>query len=117
VPKTPIEFVRPKRICAELGISHSELYNKIAGGEFPPLIKLGLRASAAVRSELEKYKRKLIAARDARATYDTIRAGKFPAPEPLYPGSRAKGFSESKLIRYQRECERIAATTAKAVRR
>jgi predicted DNA-binding transcriptional regulator AlpA len=36
------------------------------------------------------------------ATYEKIKAGKFPAPIPLYEGGRAVGFPEREIAKHQR---------------
>lgn len=50
-----LPMMRLKTIVEETGLSRSVVYDLIARGELPPLIKIGSRASAMPRIWLEAY--------------------------------------------------------------
>lgn len=54
-------------VKARTGLSRSEIYRRIASGDFPAPIKLGERASAWNASEVDGWITGRIAARDAKA--------------------------------------------------
>lgn len=56
---------RLPQVKARTGLSRSEIYRRIALGEFPAPIKLGLRASAWSKHEVDAWIAQRIAARDA----------------------------------------------------
>lgn len=58
---------RLPQVKARTGLSRSELYRRIAAGDFPAPIKLGDRASAWSAAEVDRWITGRIAARDARA--------------------------------------------------
>ncbi len=49
------------------GLSRSEIYRRIAAGDFPKPVKLGERASAWAEHEVSDWIASRIAARDARS--------------------------------------------------
>lgn len=49
-------------------LGRSEIYRRIAAGKFPPPIKLGIRASAWVSTEIDDWIAKRIAERDQGAS-------------------------------------------------
>ncbi|MFZ5635570.1 MAG: helix-turn-helix transcriptional regulator [Pseudomonadota bacterium] len=57
---------RLPQIKARTGLSRSEIYRRIALGEFPAPIKLGLRASAWSKQEVDAWIGERIAERDAK---------------------------------------------------
>ncbi len=59
---------RLPRVKARTGLSGSEIYRRIATGDFPQPVKLGERASAWVDGEISAWCEARIAARDAKAT-------------------------------------------------
>lgn len=58
---------RLPQVKARTGLSRSELYRRIATGDFPQPVKLGERASAWSASEVDGWITGRIAARDAKA--------------------------------------------------
>jgi prophage regulatory protein len=58
---------RLPQVKARTGLSRSELYRRIAAGDFPQPVKLGERASAWNASEVDRWIAGRIAARDAKA--------------------------------------------------
>jgi prophage regulatory protein len=54
-------------VKARTGLSRSELYRRIAVGDFPQPVKLGARASAWNAAEVDSWITARIAARDAKA--------------------------------------------------
>lgn len=57
---------RLPQVKARTGLSRSEIYRRIALDEFPAPIKLGLRASAWHKREVDTWITQRIAARDAK---------------------------------------------------
>lgn len=64
----PVDFVllRLPQVKAHTGLSRSELYRRIAKGEFPAPVKIGARASAWNSAEIERWKAERMAERDAK---------------------------------------------------
>jgi prophage regulatory protein len=60
-------LIRLPQVKARTGLSRSELYRRMAAGDFPHPVKLGERASAWPESEVSAWCEARIAARDARA--------------------------------------------------
>jgi prophage regulatory protein len=60
-------LLRLPQVKARTGLSRSEIYRRIAAGDFPAPCKLGVRASAWPEHEITAYCQARIAARDARA--------------------------------------------------
>lgn len=58
---------RLPQVKGRTGLSRSELYRRIAAGDFPQPVKLGERASAWNASEVDRWIAGRIAARDAKA--------------------------------------------------
>lgn len=58
---------RLPQVKARTGLSRSELYRRIATGDFPRPVKLGERASAWSAAEVDRWIAERIAARDAKA--------------------------------------------------
>ena len=58
---------RLPQVKARTGLSRSELYRRIAAGDFPAPCKLGERASAWPEHEVTAWCEARIAARDAKA--------------------------------------------------
>lgn len=58
---------RLPRVKARVQLSRSEIYRRIAAGDFPAPIKLGERASAWNAAEVDSWINGRIAARDAKA--------------------------------------------------
>lgn len=54
-------------VKARTGLSRSEIYRRIAAGDFPAPCKLGERASAWNAAEVDRWITDRIAARDAKA--------------------------------------------------
>ncbi|HEY5780338.1 MAG TPA: AlpA family transcriptional regulator [Lysobacter sp.] len=54
-------------VKARTGLSRSEIYRRVAAGEFPQPVKLGERASAWSSAEVDSWIVGRIAARDAKA--------------------------------------------------
>lgn len=59
---------RLPQVRARTGLSRSEIYRRIAAGDFPKPIKLGARASAWVEREVTTWIESRIAARDRDAS-------------------------------------------------
>ena len=59
---------RLPQVKARTGLGRSEIYRRIAAGNFPPPIKLGQRASAWSAVEIDSWITERIAARDAKVT-------------------------------------------------
>lgn len=57
---------RKPEVLRRTGISNSELYRKIAAGQFPRPVPIGARAVAFVRSEVDRWMADRIAEREAR---------------------------------------------------
>jgi prophage regulatory protein len=60
-------LLRLPQVKARTGLSRSELYRRMAAGDFPQPVKLGTRASAWPESEVSAWCEARIAARDAKA--------------------------------------------------
>jgi prophage regulatory protein len=60
-------LIRLPQVKARTGLSRSELYRRMAAGDFPQPVKLGERASAWPESEVSAWCEARIAARDAKA--------------------------------------------------
>ena len=58
---------RLPQVKARTGLGRSEIYRRIAAGNFPAPIKLGERASAWNAAEVDGWITERIAARDAKA--------------------------------------------------
>lgn len=58
---------RLPKVRARCGLSRSEIYRRIAAGDFPKPIKLGERASAWAEHEVTAWIASRIAARDGKA--------------------------------------------------
>ncbi len=67
-PPIPGDLIleRLPQVKARTGLSRSEIYRRIALGDFPTPIKLGLRASAWSKHEVDTWISRRIAARDAK---------------------------------------------------
>lgn len=63
----PLALERLPSVRHRTGLSRSEIYRRVAGGDFPKPIKLGDRASAWSASEVDQWIAGRIAARDAGA--------------------------------------------------
>jgi prophage regulatory protein len=61
-------LLRLPQVKARTGLSRSELYRRMAAGDFPQPVKLGSRASAWPEFEVSAWCEARIAARDAKAT-------------------------------------------------
>lgn len=59
-----LSLERLPSVKARTGLSRSEIYRRIAAGEFPPPVKLGVRASAWSMFEIDSWIAARIAARD-----------------------------------------------------
>ena len=57
---------RLPQVRARTGLSRSEIYRRIHLGEFPAPVKLGIRASAWHKGEVDAWIAQRIAARDAK---------------------------------------------------
>lgn len=62
-----LRLLRLPEVKARTGYSSSELYRRIAAGDFPAPVKLGERASAWPEHEVNAWCQARIAARDAKA--------------------------------------------------
>ena len=58
---------RLPQVKARTGLSRSEIYRRVASGDFPAPVKLGERASAWNAAEVDRWILCRIAARDAKA--------------------------------------------------
>jgi prophage regulatory protein len=65
--KTAPTLERLPQVKARTGLSRSEIYRRIAMGDFPRPIKLGERASAWHSGEIDAWIAQRIAMRDQRA--------------------------------------------------
>ncbi|WP_083961015.1 helix-turn-helix transcriptional regulator [Thermomonas fusca] len=61
----PLTLLRLREVCRRTGKSRSEVYRRIAAGDFPQPVKLGERASAWPEHEVSAWIAERIAARDA----------------------------------------------------
>lgn len=61
----PLTLLRLHEVCRRTGKSRSEIYRRIAAGDFPKPVKLGERASAWPEHEVSAWIADRIAARDA----------------------------------------------------
>ena len=61
-----LSLERLPSVRARTGLSRSEIYRRIASGDFPPPVKLGERASAWNSAEIDRWISGRIAARDAK---------------------------------------------------
>lgn len=61
----PLTLLRLREVCRRTGKSRSEVYRRIAAGDFPQPVKLGERASAWPEHEVSAWIADRIAARDA----------------------------------------------------
>ena len=66
LPDSALTLERLPQVKARTGLSRSEIYRKVALGDFPSPIKLGQRASAWPEHEITAWIVSRIAARDAR---------------------------------------------------
>ena len=57
---------RLPHVTARTGLSRSEIYRRVALGDFPAPVKLGQRASAWSKHEVDAWIAQRIAARDAK---------------------------------------------------
>lgn len=65
-PSVPLRFLRLPAVCAQTGLSRSQIYRLEALGKFPRRVKLGDLASAWVEAEVVQWCTDRIAAsRDA----------------------------------------------------
>jgi len=55
ISENPISLSRLPRVKQRVGLSRSSIYAKIAVGEFPAPVNLGLRAVAWVDSEVDQW--------------------------------------------------------------
>ena len=62
----PLTLLRLREVCRRTGKSRSEVYRRIAAGDFPQPVKLGERASAWPAHEVAAWIAARIAARDAK---------------------------------------------------
>ncbi|HEV8712668.1 MAG TPA: AlpA family transcriptional regulator [Candidatus Binatia bacterium] len=62
-----LTLLRLPEVCRRTGYSRSEIYRRIATGDFPAPVKLGERASAWPEHEVTAWCGARIAARDAKA--------------------------------------------------
>ena len=60
--QTPESIIKIKQVQVITGVSRSGLYQKIADGNFPKPIKLGVRASGWILSEVQGWVAERIAA-------------------------------------------------------
>jgi prophage regulatory protein len=60
-------LLRLPEVKRRVSLSRSEIYRRIAAGDFPQPVKLGERASAWPESEVSAWCQARIAARDAKA--------------------------------------------------
>ena len=61
----PLRLLRLREVCRRTGKSRSEVYRRIAAGDFPQPVKVGERASAWPEHEVAAWIAGRIAARDA----------------------------------------------------
>lgn len=62
----PLTLERLPQVRARTGLSRSELYRRMASGDFPKPVKLGERASAWAEHEVTAWIAARIAARDGK---------------------------------------------------
>lgn len=62
----PLSLLRLREVCRRTCKSRSEIYRRIAAGDFPQPVKLGKRASAWPEHEVAAWIAARIAARDAK---------------------------------------------------
>lgn len=62
----PLSLLRLREVCRRTCKSRSEIYRRIAAGDFPPPVKLGERASAWPEHEVTAWIASRIAVRDAK---------------------------------------------------
>lgn len=65
-PPGPLVLERLPQVKARTGLSRSEIYRRIAMGDFPAPVKLGQRASAWSKHEVDAWISQRIAERDAK---------------------------------------------------
>lgn len=65
-PGEPLSLLRLREVCRRTCKSRSEIYRRIAAGDFPQPVKLGERASAWPEHEVAAWIAARIAARDAK---------------------------------------------------
>lgn len=58
---------RLPQVKARTGLSRSEIYRRIAAGDFPQPVKIGQRSTAFNAAEVDRWIADRIAARDAKA--------------------------------------------------
>ena len=61
-----LTLLRMREVCRRTGKGRSEIYRRIAAGDFPSPVKLGERASAWPEHEVTAWIASRIAARDAK---------------------------------------------------
>lgn len=66
-PETSKTLIRLPQVQAIIPYSRSTIYSLIAAGDFPPPVKLGRRASAWVKTEVEAWAEDRIAKRELSA--------------------------------------------------
>jgi prophage regulatory protein len=64
-PRGALILERLPQVRARTGLSRSEIYRRISGGDFPAPVKLSERASAWNAAEVDRWISDRIAARDA----------------------------------------------------
>lgn len=62
-----LRFIRVREASKKTGLSKSSLYDLMARGEFPKVIRLGGRSVALIESEVDAWMAERIAARNAAA--------------------------------------------------
>jgi prophage regulatory protein len=67
-PNGDLFLERLPSVKARTGLSASEIYRRIAAGDFPAAVKLGKHASAWHSAEVDRWIAARIAARDAKVT-------------------------------------------------
>lgn len=65
-PSGALVLERLPQVKARTGLSRSEIYRRIALGDFPAPVKLGQRASAWSKHEVDAWISQRIAERDAK---------------------------------------------------
>jgi prophage regulatory protein len=65
-PSRALVLERLPQVKARTGLSRSEIYRRIAIGDFPAPVKLGQRASAWSKHEVDAWISQRIAERDAK---------------------------------------------------
>jgi prophage regulatory protein len=66
-PNDSLNLLRLPEVKQRVALSRSEIYRRIASGDFPAQLKLGERASAWSATEVDSWIAARIAARDAKA--------------------------------------------------